>query len=209
MLRLDDGECLSRRTGIWLFMALVAISYLLYAVFDAWWYLRFFLPIFPPMLALMSAASVWLSRKTWQPLRAPIALLVVLPFAGYEVMLAADRGTFQVKMFEHRYIDAAEQVVKATPPDAVILSMQHSGSVRYYSRRQTLRYDFLAPDWLDRAVAALNAKGIQCFVLVDDWEEPIFRGRFGSFSPMGALDWKPVAEVQGLTRVRLFALPSR
>jgi hypothetical protein len=35
----------------------------------------------------------------------------------------------------------------------VILSVQHSGSLRIYADRLTLRFDALDPLWLDRTVA--------------------------------------------------------
>jgi hypothetical protein len=205
-LREDDTETISRRAGFCAVAALIAVSYLTFAVFDDWSSLRFILPIFPPMLTLAAAASVWLMNKIWRPLRAPLALLLVIPFAAHEVRLAADRAVFKVKTFEHRYIESARQVANVTPPSAVILSVQHSGSVRYYAARQTLRYDELAPEWLERAVAALKDRGSRCYVLVDDWEEPGFRDRFSAFTRLGRLDWKPVAEVAGPVHVRLFEL---
>jgi hypothetical protein len=205
-LRQDDPR-ISRRTAFCAAVVALAASYLSYAAFDAWWYLRFFLPVFPLMLVLVAAGSVWLLRLVWAPLRLVIAIAVFLPFSAYEVKLAADRAAFTVHTYEQRYIEAAEKVAADTPVDAVILSMQHSGSVRYYAGRRTLRYDLLAPEWLDRAVAALVARGAPCFVLVDDWEEPIFSARFAASSGLGGLDWKPLAEIAGPVRVRLFALP--
>ena len=39
--------------------------------------------------------------------------------------------------------------------------MQHGGSLRYHADRVTLRYDLPAPEWLDRALASVRAKGYQ------------------------------------------------
>lgn len=207
-LRKDDGECVSLRWGFCAAAIAIAMSYLTYGVFEDWWYLRFFLPIFPPMVTLVAAASVWLMSKVWRPTRVPLAVLLVVSLAAYEIRIATDRMVFNLKQLEHRYVDAAEQVASLTPASAVVLSGQHSGSVRYYAGRQTLRYDFLAPEWLDGAVAALNAKGFRCYVLLDSWEEPIFRDRFTKFTRLGRLDWKPLAEVPGPIQVRLFDLDS-
>jgi 4-amino-4-deoxy-L-arabinose transferase-like glycosyltransferase len=205
-LREDDADRLSRRAAFCAVTALIAVSYLTFAVFDDWSSLRFFLPIFPPTLTLAAAASVRLLNKIWRPLRVPLALLIVIPFAAHEVRLAADRAVFKVKALERRYIESARQVANVTPPSAVILSVQHSGSVRYYAARQTLRYDELSPEWLDRAVAALKERGSRCYVLLDDWEEPGFRERFSRFTRLGRLDWRPIAEVAGPVHVRLFDL---
>ena len=206
MLRSDDEDRVSRRGGFCAVAIVIAISYLTYGVFDAWSYLRFFLPIFPLMLTLVAAAGVWLMSKVWRPIRVPLALFIVVSFAAYEITIAADRMVFNLKRREHRYVDSAGQVASLTPASAIVLSMQHSGSVRYYAGRQTLRYDLLAPEWLDRAVAALNAKGFRCYAVLDSWEEPIFRARFNASTRLGRLDWKPVAEVPGPIRVRLFEL---
>ena len=208
-LREDDADRISRRAGFCAVTVLIAVSYLTFAVFDDWSSLRFFLPIFPPMLTLAAAASVWLVNKIWRPLRVPLVLLIVIPFAAHEVRLAADRAVFKVKTLEHRYIESARQVASVTPPSAVILSVQHSGSVRYYAARQTLRYDELSPEWLDRAVAALKDRGSRCYVLLDDWEEPGFRERFSAFTRLGRLDWRPIAEVAGPVHVRLFDLEAQ
>ena len=208
-LRSEDGDRVSLRGGFCAAAIAIALSYLTYGVFEDWWYLRFFLPIFPSMVTLVAAASVWLMSKVWRPIRVPLALLLVVSFAAYEITIAADRAVFNLKGLEHRYVDSADQVARLTPASAVVFSMQHSGSVRYYTGRHTLRYDFLAPEWLEGAVTALNAKGFRCYALLDSWEEPIFRDRFGAFTRLGRLDWRPLAEVPGPIRVRLFDLDQR
>ena len=49
----------------------------------------------------------------------------------------------------------ADQRDAAVSPAAVIVTVQESGSVRYYTRRPILRWDQLGPD-LDAAVAAVQ-----------------------------------------------------
>ena len=61
-----------------------------------------------------------------------------------------------------------------TEPNSVIFSMQHSGSLRYYAGRMSLRFDNLERAWLDRAVSWLEAHGVQSYLLVEEWEEPEF-----------------------------------
>ena len=71
--------------------------------------------------------------------------------------------------------------------------MQHSGSIRYYSGRLTLRYDWLDGDWLDRAIEVLERSGRPVYVLLDDWEEPAFRERFAGQRSLAHLDRGPAA----------------
>ena len=82
--------------------------------------------------------------------------------------------------------------------------MMHSGSLRHYSDRLTLRWDMLAPDWLDRSLPWLRAEGYVPFLVLETWEEPQFRDRFAGHSAIGALDWDPIASLDG---VNIYALP--
>jgi hypothetical protein len=61
-------------------------------------------------------------------------------------------------------------------------------------------WDGLDPAWLDRAVAFVRSRGLEPYLLFETWEEPIFRRRLAS-SPVGALDWPPMAEVASQVRV--------
>ena len=85
-----------------------------------------------------------------------------------------------------------------------MLSVQHSGSVRYYADRITLRYDWLNDTALDAALRDLAAKGRRAYLVVDDWEEKEFRARFSPANRAGRLDWAPIARVTGSPEVRIF-----
>ena len=66
--------------------------------------------------------------------------------------------------------------------------MQHSGSIRHYSGRPTLRYDSLDPEWLDRAIAHLRSAGYEPYLLLEKFEVPIFRERFAAQKSVALLD---------------------
>ena len=87
-----------------------------------------------------------------------------------------------------------------------MLSVQHSGSVRYYANRITLRYDWLKDDALDAALRDVAAKGRRAYLVVDDWEEKEFRDRFSPANRAGRLDWAPIARVSGSPEVRIFEM---
>ena len=77
------------------------------------------------------------------------------------------------------------------PGNAVFLAMQHSGSLRYYTGRLTVRYDVLPPGSLDEALGLLRARGFHPYFLLERWEEPAFRERFAKTSAAGRIDWPP------------------
>ena len=95
--------------------------------------------------------------------------------------------------------------------NAVILAMQHSGAVAYYSGRAIARYDEVPSDRLDAFCTALAAAGREVWLVVDQWEEPEIRARFAT-QRRGRLDWAPIAEARvGPARVHVYdmATPTR
>ena len=174
-------------------IAAVLLSYLFYQPFDVWWYLRFLLPMWPVMMVLAAAALDGLARRWWPSRAALAAAVAVAIVASQGVATAASRGTFNLGASERRYVDIARFVAGYTEPDAVILAMQHSGSLRLYAGRLTLRYDVLDPEWLDRAVAYLQSIGRKPYFVLDGFEVEAFRTRFGRTSRLGALAWPPMA----------------
>jgi len=187
--------------GVWL-------SYLPYYKFDDWWYLRFLLPAWPALAVLTVAVfHGGLARLLPGHVARNVVLVIALVLAGITFDRAKAFGAFDLHPGEQRYVDAGTYVGAHTPPGSVVLSMQHSGSVRYYGGRTTVRYDLLEPEWLDRAIAFLERKGRAPFVLLEDWEVPLFQARFKN-TAAGTLDWSPVAEWQN-GKVLLFDASAR
>ena len=89
---------------------------------------------------------------------------------------------------KRRYLDAAVYVDATLPSEAVVLAMQHSGSIRYYTGRLTMRWDVLDAGSLDAAVAALHARGVPVYAAIESWEEEDFRRRFAGQSSIARLD---------------------
>ena len=100
---------------------------------------------------------------------------------------------------------AAAMVAAHSEPHALMLSMQHSGSVRYYAARMSIRYDWLDPAWLDRSVAWLAARGHPVYALLDAWEVDAVRRRFAGQARASGLD-APIGVYRGTGDVYLFDL---
>ena len=60
--------------------------------------------------------------------------------------------------------------------------MQHCGSVRHDSGRQTVRWDLLDPASLDTMLGAAETAGYRPFLVVDPDEDVEFRKRFAPAS---------------------------
>jgi hypothetical protein len=182
-------------------LGLVILSYLFYRPFDAWWYLRFLLPMWPVLMLLTAAAVDVLLRRWLRPIYPMAIAVAVALLAGQRVHIAASRSAFDLGLGERRYIDVARFVANYTDPDAVIISVQHSGSLRLYAGRLTLKYDMLDPAWLDRTVEYLQSIGRRPYFVLDGGEVDAFTRRFGPANTLGALDWPPLATLGGVASV--------
>jgi 4-amino-4-deoxy-L-arabinose transferase-like glycosyltransferase len=190
MRRAWPSETVRQAAALFVPFVIVAwAQYFPYTVFDDWWYLRFLLPAWP--LLAIGAAAAGAAGVTSERVRR-IAAIVLIAVCVAGVMHAKSRYVFTVGQGESKYTEVASAVALIVPPDGVVLSMQHSGSLRYYAGRMTLRWDYLDPEWLDRAVSWLAAKGHRPFVLVERFERQAIRRQFGG-SGVGRLDWQPLA----------------
>jgi len=180
---------------------LVFVSYSFYVRFDEWTYLRYLLPAYPALLVLAVAGLQWMlsggRRSEDVSRRLPAVAMVVacLVVAALTWRTAVERGLFDIKAFESRYERAARSVARLTPPTAVVFAMQHSGTLRYYGGRPTLRYDLVDRDALERTVAELTSAGYHPYFVLEDWEVQAFRDRFGHASASGRLERSPVARL--------------
>jgi hypothetical protein len=163
-----------------------------------WWYLRYLLPMWP-LLMLATAGTL---RALADRIRLPsAATAIVLLIAAHGVYVAIDRSAFTLVRGERRYLDVSRFVASHTEPDAVMISLQHSGSLRWYADRLTLRYTVLDPLWLDRAVAYLRSIGRHPYIVVDGAEASEFVRRFGATNVSGRLDWQPMATLDRIVAI--------
>jgi hypothetical protein len=164
-------------------VAIVAVSYLVYVPMDAWWFLRYWLPAWS-MLAVGAATVLTRTGRALLPIAFAVAV--------FGVWQAERRGAFAVARAEAKYADVGQVVRTTTAPRDVMISVQHSGSLRYYADRLTLRWDFMDPLWLDRAVDWLAARGQHAYLVLDRDEVASVRTRFAAASRVGRLDWPPL-----------------
>jgi len=194
--------------SMWLcFAAAVVASYLFYVPWDDWRYLRFLMPALPPLLVLTSVTIVAGSRRLPRPLLVVAPALAIGLVAWHGFVYAAGSGAFHSQV-EMKYETMGEYVARHVPERAAILAAQHSGSVRHYSGRVTIRYDLIPPAALDPVIARLRGLGYQPYILLEPFEEEEFRQRFRDHSVAGALDWPPVARLHD-SGVALYDLSDR
>ena len=193
-----------RRSDAWLGLAIVATTlalYVPYFVFDDWWYVRFLLPALP-WLIVLSAIVVDRGIGRLVPGRTGAILsIIVVALSALWIAIAQQRRAFELVHLERHFIDAGTFAAERLPANAAVLTVRHSGSVHYYSQRPTVSWDTLEPGGLDRALGFLRDQGLTPFLLLDTAEESTFRQRFEAASPIGRLDWPPLARVGRTIRV--------
>lgn len=194
------------------FSAMLWVQFCFYIVFDDWGFLRFLLPFWPLMLiGLGAVAAVAFGDR--RPLFVIAAVWLVLALGIRGRAMIVERGLLNLWAGDSVSVGAALGVRAATEPNSVVLAWLHSGSVRYYAGRITMRYDVLHHEWLDRAVAWFDSRGIRVYALLDqasidryDSEVAYFTERFGGQTTVERLKAKPVYTYGGTRPVYLFAL---
>ena len=180
----------------------VALPYLFYLPFDDWETLRFLLPGLVPLtvvaagglapLAKMQKAS-WVSTLM-------VAVVVAITIAPSERLLRTS-SAWNIAAIEARYPLAGDWINLNTPPSSVVLANQHSGSLRYYGKRQTLRWDFIAPEQLVTTVRELQAHGAPVYVALEGDEVPMFTQRFAGVIDQLVVD--PIGRIRNVSFLRL------
>jgi hypothetical protein len=138
----------------------------------------------------MASVILWVGRLRWRG-AAPAAAAATVALGQLGVDYAERTGAFS-QWQEAISIQIGDEVRRHTPENSVVMAMQHSGVIRYYAGRVTLRWDNMAADWLDRGVAWLSERGVSTYVLVDGWERDEMRKRFAGQALAKRLDEPPV-----------------
>jgi hypothetical protein len=173
-------------------VAIVVIAmYAFYIPFEAWWSLRLLLPAWPAV-CIGTAAVIAAASHAAGARRREVQAVAFVALGLYTAFVANRLGVFPEGEGERRYATVAHLVRDATEPSSIIFASIHTGPIRYYAGRDTMRFDLLDEAWLDRAVAWLTEHGRRPYFLIEDWERPIFEKRFSAMNSLGRLALSPV-----------------
>jgi hypothetical protein len=162
-----------RRHAFWL--AWFLAFWLFYSFYwpgaDAWWYTRFLLPAYPALLVLAAVGTEtsvrWLRgrlaarARLLPPALALVAAAVLaglLAFGARHHLFEADKAASQVR--------DCQAIRAAVAPEAVVGSVEFSGSLRLYGGLETFRWDH------ETAVETIHhvlGLGRPVYVVVEPW----------------------------------------
>jgi hypothetical protein len=180
-------------------------AYLPYTYFQAheWFYTRFLLLAIAVMLLFASAVALSLVRRLPEGWRLGATLLLMGVLGGVLLSTARTHRAFDIRNQERKYPLAGAFVRDQLPETAFVLALQHSGSIRYYANRPTLRWDLLSPAHLDQVLTILRAQGYEPFLVVDGGEYENFRKKFLATDQRAVQRLTPLA-IMGDARVFAF-----
>ncbi len=174
--------------------AAAAAPYLFYLVFDNWDSSRFLLPTIVLVLIVCARAlSQFLSLRTAQAWR-PAVLFAIAFIGGFVSQQFLQReGIGRSRVEEGKYALVGEWFRRNTSERAVVLSSLHSGAIRLYGSRPTIRWDEIPGDSLDATIERLVASGYEPYLALDTPSEPpIYKERFEGQSASA----EPIARVR-------------
>ncbi|MDB6093836.1 MAG: hypothetical protein JWM32_1398 [Verrucomicrobia bacterium] len=137
----------STRRLVWVLTSWIAVFVGFYLFYfhtsEHWWYLRFFLPAFPPLiLGMLWVGRAVLAARLERHARAALVLAVVFVVA-WDGWWIERQGTLKIGRDERVYLQVSRWAQTHLPANAVIACLQASGAFLYYTDFTVLRYDTL------------------------------------------------------------------
>lgn len=130
-----------------------------YCTHETWWYLRFILPAVPPMLvAALLVARELAGRWHLVPRAVSLTAAAVAVFI-FGLLWFRHFNLAKLDHGERIYFESASWMQSHLPADAVVMSMQTSGALFYYTKFTVVRWDCISPAEFERIAAACAAAG--------------------------------------------------
>lgn len=156
---------------------------------EAWWYLRFILPVFPALIlaALLVGQSLWTRFRS--PRRAQAALTALLLLAAvWQIRQTRSLWVLDVAAHEADYLQATDWAQRHLPPESALFCMQVSGAFYFYTDFMLIRWDQVLTARRTDLLAVLATEHRPVYAVLYEFEESEALARLGGH-------WKPVATV--------------
>ncbi len=148
--------------------------YCFWEAYDAWWYTRYLLPALPALIL----ASLLVARDGLSPQRGGRGVLArrLLAVLLLAVVLLVERSgiqRFNVLKFgegERLYPEASHWAESQVPPRSLVISMQMSGALKFYTNLTPVRWDWIDPRQVPLLQERARAEGYQWFALLAPFE---------------------------------------
>jgi Bacterial membrane protein YfhO/Dolichyl-phosphate-mannose-protein mannosyltransferase len=150
------------------------VLYTFYNIYKEWWYTRFMLPAIPAMILgfLLTARSLidFLKQFISEENRAYFGkfvmvtmIIISLSFSHHYSQYYQIFGLGKVMSTHEESVQWADRLL---PRESLILSMEMSGTLKFYADRLILRYDLIAPHQWQTLNAHLAQRGYRLYALL-------------------------------------------
>jgi hypothetical protein len=184
---------------------IVAVYTFYYHTHEAWWYLRFLLPAFPPVIV----GALWAGVLSWRRLcpgpraarAAPaLAVLLALLVVVHNTYWTRRLGALESGRSERVYDEVAAWATMHLPANAVVLTRQASGAFFYHTAFPIVRWDVCERAALERLEGQASARGTPLYAVFFSHE----------ITELGALDrvpgrWTQIDRIRHVTIWKLEA----
>ena len=153
------------------FAGLMLIFFSFYPIDDAWWYGRFLLPGLPAIAVVEASAVVRLLGLISLRWFRNTCLAIGLALFGWTaIAYSISHLVFDLGQGEYNYQAAAHLAAREVRQPALVLAMQHSGTLRLYGGLDSMRYDLAPMPRLLGILQQVSRAGGHVYLLADDWE---------------------------------------
>lgn len=152
----------------------ILVFFCFYAVYfcthESWWYLRFVLPTYPALIACVLFTLKRLGGL-WPPLRTPAWILLLAFVALWNRHWIGELGALDVGLGEKVYPETCSFLREHVPQNSVILCMQESGAILYYTKNVIVRWDCITRENLPMLVESCRKTGRGVYMVLFPFEE--------------------------------------
>jgi uncharacterized membrane protein len=183
LLPLDRRVPLRTRSLLLVWFGSLFAFYCFYQPYEDWWSVRFLLPGIPAMIlsALLLARDITARLRERDPspriLRwtraAGPALLCAMVLVGVRQIRRFE--LFSMRAGERVYRDASLRAASAVPERSLIVSMQMSGALKYYTNLPIAGWDTIRPERFPELRHAAEERGFRWYALLWPFEEAGFQ----------------------------------
>jgi hypothetical protein len=179
------------------------IFYCCYNDYDAWWYTRFLLPGYPALILgvvliardLPELLSNWVNERNRVRLKWAVLIIMVAVTLSHERRYIRKFDIFSIGRGEEWYPLSCRWADQQLPSQSLIVSMQFSGALKFYTDRPIVRWDEMTPGQWPEVKKRAAERGYQWHALLLPFEVEEAQKRLGGkWTKLGMLDqtslWK-------------------
>ena len=170
----DRRVSLRDRAVLLTWFAGVFLFYSFYGPYEAWWYTRFLLPGYPAVIlgALLAARDFVVGPGTFQRWRPAAAALLVVAALAVEIRYVTKERVHKFYRGEAIHPQACAMARRRVPPNGIVLSMQMSGALHYYTDLTYAMWNWMDAERFAVLRVSTESRGFRWYALLASFEVP-------------------------------------